>query len=574
MPKARIYPLHGSRKHLKPLHGSRKVRYFRGILYPHVRKGNTFLKKVVVSLSKNSQEEHLHFDDPVIALHDGDFDLNIFGGLPVRRGHNKKNGKSHMFGDIGVWDGAMINKKRELEAWGRLYGDIPEGYQAIVDYDHGDLTGLSIKFINHISDGSNLMLGKTIEEGSLTPTGGAHYDDCLITVSCSKNPTTNSNSYTTNSEDKRNNYWDCEDIKDIPMNDNGSNNSQLGQGNGNAPPQSIGQFSNGNNNQQEEKNPLGNNNGIGGLINELRGQLKTENEAKKSSNARLAEQDKALLLLQKEVKFFKEKEQKRVEEKNKEILKDLPDVLNILSSFAGIKDVSELNPKTVKLIETAWTDPDHQQFMEMTKSAARAMVEHEKEGKLWAAQRKRFGMQMKSNNVAVGASQAQNMLDNVKDDNRRERLRQQKMGLAFEDVYTPSTEEVENEFGSQYNGLFSGSNYGNWGHTEALSSNAIPLGPEVPIVRKTGPTMSKEFSAMSNYSVRDISVGAAAPKHREQRESVGKVRRYEPHPENRFRSSINRFGWGRAQFAEAMSMDRKTASSLCPVTVSRAPVDM
>lgn len=550
----------------EPLHGQRKIRFFRGILYPYVRKGNTFLKKVTISLSKRSQEEHLHFDDPVIALHDGDFELDIFKGLPVRRTHNTKDGKPHMYGDIGVWDGAKINDKRELEAWGQLYGDIPEGYQAILDYDHKELTGLSIKFVNHISK-DNLMLGKTIVEGSLTPTGGAHYDDCFITVSCSKKTTTNNNNYIPNSDDKRNNYENCGNKS---MSDTSQMNGQPVEGNGNMSPQSGGYFPNGDVNQKEDNNPLSDNNSLGKLINDLRGQLKTENEAKKAANAKLAEQEKALLLAQKKTKFYEDKDKKMVEEKNKEILKELPDVLSVLSSCAGIKDVSELNPDTVKLIQTAWTDPAHRQLMDMTKAAAKAMTEHRKEQRMWAAQKKQFGSHMNSTAVEVGAAKAHIMLDNVQEDNRRERLRQQKSGLpSYDEVYVPDSQGIEtgNSLGPQYEKLFSGSNYGYWENSREVSRIPQTYDPGVPIIPQSGLTKSRTFDGMSrNDGVRDVAVGAAAPRFRQQNRSPGQVPQYPSQPEQ---SSVNPYGMAQQELNQAFSMNMKTAQMLCPVMVTK-----
>ncbi len=222
-----------------PLTGKRNVRFFRGIGYPHVGKGSTFMKQVKVSLSKESQEKHLHFDDPVIKLHDGDFDLSQFNGLPLRRMHNKKDGEDFNYGDIGVIDGAKINDHRELEVWGSIYGNTENGYDAIADYDHGLLTGLSIQYHNQVMDGTNLMLGKTIEEMSLTDTGGAHYDSCLVTVSCSKFTTTKNDGYSTNNEGKKNNYSDSSEESGISMADNSNNNAPQGNAQ-NASPQGQG----------------------------------------------------------------------------------------------------------------------------------------------------------------------------------------------------------------------------------------------------------------------------------------------------------------------------------------------
>ena len=521
--------------HVGKLHGKRRERYFRGRLYPHIKKGSSFLKVVTTSLSKESQDRHEHFEDDAFVLHEDDIGLDQFTCSPLRRMHNDK------IGDIGQIDGAEILRNRELWVWGRMFGDIEEGYKAIVDHDHGRLQGLSIQYHSQVANDSNLMLGKTLVESSLTDTGGAHYNNCQVTVSCSKGSSTANNNYSRDNQGKRSNYNNRKEFIFFP-----SRNLYIYiffflamENNNSLPAAGV---------QQQAPNPLAPSEDVGTLINNLKNEMKQEHQAKTEYKGKLDQQSAEMAELKKQLGVFMEEKRLAKEANDKEILKDFPAVLETMSKTTGTKD--QLDAKTIGLLEKMWTDPSHAAFMNATKSTVARLNELELEKKQWEIEKKKLGHHINSSRVAVPASKANFALDEVRENNRREQLRQQKGGLKFNDVY--SSGESNNAQG--YDQFFSNESYGNWAtptpRVNLTNSNSL----ENPIVENRGYTQSQNFGAM-NHQTRIVPTAASAP-------MIGN------------RQQPNAMSASEARFNRLQSMTMKDARSMCRVSVYKgeAPI--
>lgn len=491
-----------------PLNGPNQVRWVRGIGYPRVRKGGSYGMEITVSLSKDSRDRHDHFEDDAIALHKGDFDLSVFNGLPMRRNHKTKPG------DIGQWDGAKINDKNELEVWGQIHSHTDAGYNAICDFDHGLLNGISIKFHAAVSP-EKRVLGKRIEEMSLTPTGGAHYDNCFVTVACSKPQVTTAICYTpklggTSSNSKK---YQTQGGTSTSMNNLNTAQQTNGQPPSQAPAQSSQNIPQQQAPQQNtpqqptgSQNPLGDAQNYAALIEDLKAQLKKENDAKKNFQKQLNEEQAV-------IKGYREKEQKETEARNAKILADLPGTLDVLSKLAGVKSAKELNPKTVEYLKSAWTNPEHEQLLNMTKNAALRLVALEKEQKQWHAQRKQLGDEVRAGTVSVAAGKAQHLLEQIREEERRESMRKLSANsLSFQDVYTPNQQEQQSQQSQQP-------------PTRPIENTAnqrtdIFGSPNIPLVRGPQPTkfdLNPAFGAQLQQQPQQhvpstVTVGASAPK--------------------------------------------------------------
>lgn len=166
----------GLRVPRKPLSGPRKVRVVHGRAFDDIQ-SDAAPQFITVELSASAMERRDHYNDPANKPHVGDLggrDLNRVIGMPMRDTHGKV--------DIGrVVDAEMRGK--ELWITGELYGDIDEGYEAICDFDNGELGALSLKWQTHYDPSTKMVLSKDLLEISVCKV--PHFPSCVVTAAAS-----------------------------------------------------------------------------------------------------------------------------------------------------------------------------------------------------------------------------------------------------------------------------------------------------------------------------------------------------------------------------------------------------